>query len=1080
MSAYILPAAVYSSPPRPGRDAPLKTIMEESESESTVGAKSESGTESDGTIVGRPAAWNPKLFVASAKSTRLNEALYTAASPASDVSSPVSAGSGFYRRRSTNSVRSVSDDGTVFSDTCPSLGNSSDTTSFATESSRNSIASKGSRNRYPGLVIPRPGSWASNTSSPLGKSPMYKDSPILAQLSALTSRVPLTPALLLALPKHIPLITATPSLGDGSSVASESPSLAAISAPVTPDMQFLQPDEGEAWGGHEGMDSEPPMENLPYSYDDVLPPPNVFSEHLDRVSRDWSDIVVNFPNIPGATPEARTPITPAISRRFDFPIPSKPKTEDALSEAGVELPPDALRTLETLFGNGRESASPHSSSSDATEKEEMKEIAVFAPRRHSLDDETPLSETTDYSFSELSIPSPGGFFASLKANSRHTWCLDSEKSKKGSAPPSSATAENFYNAPWNAPPTSSRQSRSIETVLEIHESTLPNISAPTTARQADFNSNLRRRSNSQAIDDLDDDMYGPAISNNKPGEIRYEYEEAYEDEIKHAAEANIDRTSGWLAAQTTYMSALRETNPVNNVNDTTNPLAAHRKSASLDSPMKHAVAFMDQANHAATQAQLTSPELNASPKSPKDPLLHHAFTHLTSKRRRRDAFLHATPRASFIQSLRIAEPQTHLNNLLGTYQLKPPDRPKYSGPFSQNPRATGVFSLTPAQSAFKQLEREQAALHLMAPGSWTVDALKYLYGGRLFASKEASERLQAKATVPLDDPACIGRKRHRVLDLGGEPVGGWSWAVARTYPNVKVYTVVQKSQIAGGMSVDGIAGPPNHRCVRVPRLWALPFRDGFFDVISARTLHVLLKSEPVPGRREIDEFDLTLREIMRVLKPGGTVEWMVMDSGLKGAGPLGDKMSVEFGFALKGRGYEREVTRGWLARIRKTGFVGVKRAWVCLPVGVGVGRDVDERGDGKKQFRNAPRPISEVSDVGRIVDRYLEMEAVQGPVGSSREVADLSGLLGANMWESWIVKLGLEMGRERGKLLEGVPAVLEEGAGAGAGWRVLSGWARKPYDDSKRNTARTERTVKSETSGIERDMMGTIRIKAEI
>ena len=77
-----------------------------------------------------------------------------------------------------------------------------------------------------------------------------------------------------------------------------------------------------------------------------------------------------------------------------------------------------------------------------------------------------------------------------------------------------------------------------------------------------------------------------------------------------------------------------------------------------------------------------------------------------------------------------------------------------------------------------------------------------------------------------------------------------------------------------------------------------------------RSLHVLLKSEPVPGRSEIDEFDLTLKEIMRVLKPGGTVEWMVMDSGLKGAGPLGEKMSVEFGFALKNRGYEREVTRG--------------------------------------------------------------------------------------------------------------------------------------------------------------------------
>ena len=1075
--AYILPAAVYSSPPRPGRGQPLNTIMEDTETESTIGARSESGTESDGTIVGRPAAWNPKLFVAGAKSSKLNDTMYTAESPVSDASSPASGG-GYYRR-STQSVRSESDDGTVFSDTCPSLGNSvdSDPTSFATESTRNSVSSRGSRkNRYPGLLIPRPDSWTSNTSSPLGQSPMYKDSPILAQLSALsqTLRIPLSPAVLSALPKYIPMITATPSLGGGSSVASETPSLAAVSAPATPDMHILEPEEGEAWGGHEQSEAEQQMENMPYSYDDILPPPNVFSEHLDRFSRDWSDIVVNFPAIPGATPELQTPITPVIPRKVDFPSPHVAPTESNPSEAGVELPPDALRTLETLFGNGRDSPTSYSTPSDKTEKEEMQEIPVFAPRRRSLDDGTPLSEQSDYSFSQLSIPSPGGFFASLKSNSRHTWSLESGVLRKPSAPPSSATAENFYNAPWNMP-ASSYQSRSIETVLDINESALPKDSAPTTARQVDFGPNVHRRSYSQTIDDPDDDMYGPAVATNKSGEIKYEYEEAYEDELKHTSEANLDRTSGWLAAQTTYMSALRETNPVNDLNEMENPLAAHRKSASLDSPVKNAIAFMDEVSKAAATEKITSPDLNAkSPSSPKDPILHNAFTHMTSKRRRRDAFLHATPRASFIQSLRIAQPQTHLNNLLGTYEIKAPERPKYSGPFSQNPRQTGVFTLTPAQSAFKQLEREQSAIDLITPSCWTVDALRYLYGGRLFASADAAVRLKARATIPLDDPRCMGKRRYRVLDLGGEPVGGWSWEVARVYPNVKVYTCIQKSQVVAGMSVDGIAGPANHRTVSVPRLWALPFRDGFFDVISARSLHVLLKSEPVPGRREIDEFDLTLKEVMRILKPGGHVEWMVMDSALKGAGPLGEKMSVEFGYRLKGRGYEREVTRGWLPRIRKIGFVGVKRAWVCLPVGVGVGRDDDERGDGKKQFRDAPRPISEVSDVGKIVDRYLDMEAVQGPVGSSREVADLSGLLGAAMWESWIVKLGLETGKERNKLMEGIAGVLEEGAQVGAGWRVLSGWARKPYEESKRDVA------KSQTSGVERDLMGTIRIKAEI
>ena len=46
-----------------------------------------------------------------------------------------------------------------------------------------------------------------------------------------------------------------------------------------------------------------------------------------------------------------------------------------------------------------------------------------------------------------------------------------------------------------------------------------------------------------------------------------------------------------------------------------------------------------------------------------------------------------------------------------------------------------------------------------------------------------------------------------------------------------------------------------------------------------------------------------------------------------------------------------------------------------------------------------------------------------------------------------MLRLQLEMGKEKEKLLEGVGAVLEEGKWTGAGWRCLSGWARKPLED---------------------------------
>jgi uncharacterized NAD-dependent epimerase/dehydratase family protein len=59
-------------------------------------------------------------------------------------------------------------------------------------------------------------------------------------------------------------------------------------------------------------------------------------------------------------------------------------------------------------------------------------------------------------------------------------------------------------------------------------------------------------------------------------------------------------------------------------------------------------------------------------------------------------------------------------------------------------------------------------------------------------------------------------------------------------------------------------------------------------------------------------------------------------------------------------------------------------------------------------------------------------------------VADLTGLLGARIWEEWLVKVRSEIGKEQSRWLEGVDEVLEEGKEHGSGWKVLVGWARKP------------------------------------
>jgi len=68
---------------------------------------------------------------------------------------------------------------------------------------------------------------------------------------------------------------------------------------------------------------------------------------------------------------------------------------------------------------------------------------------------------------------------------------------------------------------------------------------------------------------------------------------------------------------------------------------------------------------------------------------------------------------------------------------------------------------------------------------------------------------------------------------------------------------------------DAIAAPANHHTKAVEKLWELPYKTGYFDCVSARNLHALLKLSRPNKRSNEDEYDLVLRECMRVLRPGG-------------------------------------------------------------------------------------------------------------------------------------------------------------------------------------------------------------------
>jgi SAM-dependent methyltransferase len=1058
-----LPSTTYQSPPRLGRGRQLNTILEEKE-DASHGMRSDSeGDGSDSTVIGRPAAWDPKLFIAPARKTLLAKTDY----PSSPVSScglspPSSAGEG-YQRNSIRSSIAGSESGTVFSDDCPSLA--SDPTSFATESSRNSFASEKStsRNRYPALIIPRT-SWGSMADSPI-KEIAFGMSP--------ATKIRLSPTALSALTRDVPEITAPPSLGDSNSSIADSPCDTKSSAPVTPDMRQMEVTGGQSWGQpptSAELQSQPLEIALDEDHSVILSPAEAHSDNsIASIASPvaFAEMIINFPSVPGATPQELSPLMPTIDELKKFPV--KPPSNG--SDLGVRLPADALHLLQRLAGQRSVDSLSNSSGSSRPSKkrgrQEMRERPApeSNSRPRSADGVTPVS---DYSFSQLSIPSPGGFFSSLQNGSRHTWCLT-----KPAAPsiPNTATAENFYNRPWE----NGSKENVVETVLTFDDTNL--TEGPPTARQATFN--LGPPAGRRSPQSEDDDLYGPSSDPGKsvgPAVASFEYDEKYYEELKHSSGQNLDRTGSWLAAQTDFLSAILDSDPNSESTDETS------SDESSGKPARRTVTFAVQpkVDTAMTTREAHEGSPDTSPES-KEPIFLSAFQHLHNVRKRRDAFINASSRLEAVQNTRIALQDKHIANLLGQHTLLDPKRPKYSGPFSQNPRQTGVFERTPEQLAYMAVEREQLALNSVEPSNWQVDALRAMYHGRLLASSAACERLKTKSTVPLDDPTCVGSKRLRVLDIGGTSSASWAWHAALEWPNVKVYTVITKDQ-ARAQRPQGMTkpdGPANHRTISVPHLWQLPFRNGHFDVISARSLHVLLKNNPVPGVPSIDEWDLTLRECMRVLKPGGYIDYMIMDSSIAHAGPRAEATSVEFGFELHRRGYEREAARSWLKRLKKENFVGVKRAWVFLPMGRKPPAEQEEHvhgytggwqswRQGAKPFVPAPRPISEVSTISKIVKQYMDVEAVQGPVGSTADVADLTGLLGARMWEEWIVKVRAESGRERSRWLEGVDEMIEEGKEHGSGWKVLIGWARKPRTatpDTKRKAKTAEITI-----AIEEDM----------
>lgn len=697
-------------------------------------------------------------------------------------------------------------------------------------------------------------------------------------------------------------------------------------------------------------------------------------------------------------------------------------SEDEDGWGGIQLQPDAMATLQAIAGG--DEAENALLAQQAESVIELGSIENPAPAREMQQSLPPLvtslhrnnssvisaeDQKSLDSLTKLEIPSPGGFFSALSRGARHTWHLI--PLTPDDVPPSSTTAERFYKAPWND------NSHPIEQIVEVPEMSETMSDGMSTARpltaqllaEAVSRPEFRHENSDETIHQTDYHSEEEIIAD----EILVDYESGYARKLQDVAISNLDRTGLWLVAQSNFLSEL--INPTEARDDEAALLKrvasvrSQKEQIEEDSPRRKAVRFSEVVTTNDGGIACPKPSLGHQ-----ESAYYRSFKLMITRSRYRDTFVHRITRFEALQSQRVSFPAVHRAHLLGKYQLS-------VVPMSAKRRMSANVArgdeLSDEDPQKLKRDKEYEALMQMAPASWNVMATKLLNGGRLIAAPVAKRLARLSSMGPKLDGT--PRDRARILDLGGQATCDWAWHCALEYPNTKVYTVTTKA--LRQLSNSNIRGPKNHRQVAIKHLTKLPFADNQFDLISAREIYTILRENGEQGQ---DEWQVCLKECMRVLKPGGYLEFSIMDSDIVNAGPRGLAKSVEFGFNLRTLGYDPTPSKAWLRRLRDAGFVDTKRAWLFLPMGAKMENKIQSR-----------------DSMG--VEVKLELEAMVQ--GSTENVACVTGVVGSWAWEKWLLRYKIQCEGNEGKL-DGIQEIVEEGRACGAGWRTINGWARKPMD----------------------------------
>ncbi|KAK9471174.1 uncharacterized protein V1510DRAFT_397819 [Dipodascopsis tothii] len=199
---------------------------------------------------------------------------------------------------------------------------------------------------------------------------------------------------------------------------------------------------------------------------------------------------------------------------------------------------------------------------------------------------------------------------------------------------------------------------------------------------------------------------------------------------------------------------------------------------------------------------------------------------------------------------------------------------------------------------------------------WAVNSVKYVLHGSLLFSP-GKELMKDTSLKP------------QVLDIQGYSKPQWSWQLALDFPNAEVYGYRLRAHdplTAVATPAGEPTGPANYTPVEGENLWQMPFEDNTFDIISARNLWQLIKSE---------EWIITLAELRRVLKPGGYLEVTVTDFKQLNLSPVMSFWWQRLAQSVASSGYEVEPSKYLIQRMNSLGFESIRRAWIALPRGWG-------------------------------------------------------------------------------------------------------------------------------------------------